>query len=543
MNTARPELPPSPAGGIYPNIERVVAHLRSQSDDIAQRCLQSAVAVAASRLFEDKYGQRLRARSVFNAARAVAAEPLSVWRCDAMTEPLDIDRPDLDQEIRRCLDVMLLSLVDETRNRLPNKAWPPLLQSPELYIKQEAYMLTMRISMRVAVPMEKKAEAAEDTPQGKDQRECNAALFEAVRLCRDACQTIVSGGELGVEGLLRGLCAAGQHWTWRELYRSDRDVRRILCWLEQRHRFGLLGCSLPLDLLTFLSGSLLSLRDQDRENAPRRGGDIADGDLPVFLRFAEAAQLVAEMSDKATDADSLDLGLLVELLEAMRSHAVSWEAIYRHSPGVTRCMRLLRHAVLHQGYRIDSASSLSQFLGQHVADPQPPEAMKTKTAAAPEVTLSAVLTLESDGQKREICTPLFVVPGDSWRRVQRQVADACKDLVCEVNRHGSFAELCRHLPGPKQEPASATTAETPQPVRIRHSDLKLIDELLCDLYTLLANAMPPDPTTWRKVENYSSITLQAMARLRQAWETGEMGKISAGLAEYFRKTGTQSLAD
>lgn len=64
---------------------------------------------------------------------------------------------------------------------------------------------------------------------------------------------------------------------------------------------------------------------------------------------------------------------------------------------------------------------------------------------------------------------------------------------------------------------------------VKYSDLKLIDELLCDLKTCHG-------LTWAEVETYSSITRTAMTRLVEAWASGEMPVITLGLADYFRST-------
>jgi len=65
------------------------------------------------------------------------------------------------------------------------------------------------------------------------------------------------------------------------------------------------------------------------------------------------------------------------------------------------------------------------------------------------------------------------------------------------------------------------------------TDLKLIDELLCDL----KDRIEP-PRYWERVETHSSATRKAMARLRQAWASGEMPVITLSLEEYFRLTKT-----
>jgi hypothetical protein len=58
-------------------------------------------------------------------------------------------------------------------------------------------------------------------------------------------------------------------------------------------------------------------------------------------------------------------------------------------------------------------------------------------------------------------------------------------------------------------------------------DLKLIDELLCDL-------RQADGLTWKEMETFSSINHKAMARLRHAWTTNQMPLITLSLADYFR---------
>lgn len=60
---------------------------------------------------------------------------------------------------------------------------------------------------------------------------------------------------------------------------------------------------------------------------------------------------------------------------------------------------------------------------------------------------------------------------------------------------------------------------------MKYSDLKLIDELLCDLKA------PGE--SWADVERKTSITRYAMARLRKAHASGEMPVITLGLANYF----------
>lgn len=62
----------------------------------------------------------------------------------------------------------------------------------------------------------------------------------------------------------------------------------------------------------------------------------------------------------------------------------------------------------------------------------------------------------------------------------------------------------------------------------KYTDLKLIDELLCDLKQELGD--PP----WKVVEFHTSITLHAMLRLRRAYTLGEMELITLSLAKYFQ---------
>lgn len=61
------------------------------------------------------------------------------------------------------------------------------------------------------------------------------------------------------------------------------------------------------------------------------------------------------------------------------------------------------------------------------------------------------------------------------------------------------------------------------------SDLKLIDELLCDLRAVYG-------LSWAEMESHSSITRAAMRRLREAWTSGEMPVITLGIANHFRAT-------
>lgn len=59
------------------------------------------------------------------------------------------------------------------------------------------------------------------------------------------------------------------------------------------------------------------------------------------------------------------------------------------------------------------------------------------------------------------------------------------------------------------------------------ADLKLIDELLCDLKQVAG-------LTWADLETYTSITRAAMVRLRGAWRL--MPAITLGLAKHFEAT-------
>ena len=72
------------------------------------------------------------------------------------------------------------------------------------------------------------------------------------------------------------------------------------------------------------------------------------------------------------------------------------------------------------------------------------------------------------------------------------------------------------------------TDDTPFGQTTVATDLKLIDELLC-LYVKRTYR------TWEDVENHSNIPKECMARLRQAWESGEMEQITFGLSGYFGK--------
>ena len=59
------------------------------------------------------------------------------------------------------------------------------------------------------------------------------------------------------------------------------------------------------------------------------------------------------------------------------------------------------------------------------------------------------------------------------------------------------------------------------------SDLKLIDELLCDIHH-------QQDISWPKMERYgSSVERKAIQRLREAWKNGEMPAITLSLANYF----------
>ncbi len=65
----------------------------------------------------------------------------------------------------------------------------------------------------------------------------------------------------------------------------------------------------------------------------------------------------------------------------------------------------------------------------------------------------------------------------------------------------------------------------------KYSDLKLIDELLCDLKSAITK--PGDLEPWRTVEEYSSVTRAAMRRLYDAYRAGRLLVITLGLARYF----------
>lgn len=60
------------------------------------------------------------------------------------------------------------------------------------------------------------------------------------------------------------------------------------------------------------------------------------------------------------------------------------------------------------------------------------------------------------------------------------------------------------------------------------TDLKLIDELLCDIKQDMG-------VKWAYLDrNGTSAVQEAMTRLREAWQCGEMPVITLGLANYFR---------
>lgn len=61
------------------------------------------------------------------------------------------------------------------------------------------------------------------------------------------------------------------------------------------------------------------------------------------------------------------------------------------------------------------------------------------------------------------------------------------------------------------------------------TDLKLIDELLCDI-------KQTNNLTWLQMEHHTSVTNEAMNRLRSAYRSGEARLITLGLALYFRAT-------
>lgn len=61
----------------------------------------------------------------------------------------------------------------------------------------------------------------------------------------------------------------------------------------------------------------------------------------------------------------------------------------------------------------------------------------------------------------------------------------------------------------------------------RMTDLKLLDELLCDFKTATSRS-------WEEVEQYSSVTREAMQRLRDAWLADELPVVTLSLARYFR---------
>lgn len=64
-------------------------------------------------------------------------------------------------------------------------------------------------------------------------------------------------------------------------------------------------------------------------------------------------------------------------------------------------------------------------------------------------------------------------------------------------------------------------------VTTRMTDLKLIDELLCDLKSETGKS-------WAEIEKHSSVTREAMQRLYDAWTMGEMQMITLSLAVYFQ---------
>ena len=63
----------------------------------------------------------------------------------------------------------------------------------------------------------------------------------------------------------------------------------------------------------------------------------------------------------------------------------------------------------------------------------------------------------------------------------------------------------------------------------RLTDLKLIDELLCDIKSR-------DELTWAQMETQSSATAEAMVRLRQVWASGSLRVLTLSLAQYFSDT-------
>jgi hypothetical protein len=86
---------------------------------------------------------------------------------------------------------------------------------------------------------------------------------------------------------------------------------------------------------------------------------------------------------------------------------------------------------------------------------------------------------------------------------------------------------------PHRRSARQEADRTARVVRARiQADLKLLDEILCDLKTQIAPA-GQFSATWAEVERHSSTTRDAMARLRRAWKTREMPAITLSLAQYF----------
>lgn len=59
----------------------------------------------------------------------------------------------------------------------------------------------------------------------------------------------------------------------------------------------------------------------------------------------------------------------------------------------------------------------------------------------------------------------------------------------------------------------------------KYSDIKLIDELLCDLRIALGSV------SMSELERHSSVTRQAFARLREAYERGQT--VTLSFAKYF----------
>lgn len=58
----------------------------------------------------------------------------------------------------------------------------------------------------------------------------------------------------------------------------------------------------------------------------------------------------------------------------------------------------------------------------------------------------------------------------------------------------------------------------------------MIDELLCDI-------RQEARLSWAQMYTRSSVTAEAMQRLRSAWERGRMPLLTLGLAEYFGARG------